>query len=167
MDGQPEQARTALLAIKDASAEALREVRSVLGVLRAEDEQAPRTPAPSLANLSALVDDAGATSLVEGTARELPAELDRAAYRIAQEALTNVRRHAGSAAKASVTIGYQPDTLTVRIRDDGSGGEPGGDGNGIAGMRARATALGGTLTAGPAPDGGFVVEARLPLGGTT
>jgi signal transduction histidine kinase len=166
MDGQPEQARTALLAIKQASAEALREVRSVLGVLRVEDEQAPRTPAPSLANLTALVDDAGATSFVEGTPRELPAELDRAAYRIAQEALTNVRRHAGPSAKASVTIGYHPDALTVRVVDDGSGGEPTGEGNGIAGMRARAAALGGTLTAGPAPDVGFLVEARLPLGGT-
>src|SRR5439155_6560034 len=158
MDEQPEQARTALLAIKQASAEALREVRSVLGVLRAEDEQAPRTPAPSLANLTALADDAGATSLVEGTPRKLPAELDRAAYRIAQEALTNVRRHAGPGASASVTIGYHPDALTVRIVDDGSGGEPTGDGNGIAGMRARVTALGGTLTAGPAPEGGFLVD---------
>jgi signal transduction histidine kinase len=166
MDEQPEQARTALLAIKQASAEALREVRSVLGVLRAEDEQAPRAPAPSLANLAALADDAGARTVVEGQPRDLPAELDRAAYRIAQEALTNVRRHAGPSATATVTIGYRPDALTVRVEDDGPGGSPGLDyesaGNGIAGMRARATALGGTLTAGPRPAGGFRVEARLP-----
>jgi signal transduction histidine kinase len=167
MDGQPEQARTALLAIKQASAEALREVRSVLGVLRVEDEQAPRTPAPSLANLDALVADAGAVAVVDGQPIKLPAELDRAAYRIAQEALTNVRRHAGPGAQAQVTIGYAADALTVRVHDDGSGGEPSGDGNGIAGMRARAAALGGTLAAGPAPDGGFLVEARLPFGGTT
>jgi len=166
MDGQPEQARTALLAIKQASAEALREVRSVLGVLRAEDEQAPRAPAPSLANLAALADDAGARTVVEGEPRDLPAELDRAAYRIAQEALTNVRRHAGASATATVTIGYRPDALTVRVEDDGPGGSADVDyesaGNGIAGMRARATALGGTLTAGPEPAGGFRVEARLP-----
>jgi signal transduction histidine kinase len=166
MDGQPEQARTALLAIKQASAEALREVRSVLGVLRAEDEQAPRAPAPSLANLASLVDDAGAASVVEGTGRELPAELDRAAYRIAQEALTNVRRHAGPQALATVTIGYGPDALTVRVVDDGPAVATFEEGNGIAGMRARAAALGGTLTAGPADAGGFLVEAKLPLGST-
>ncbi|TML30520.1 MAG: sensor histidine kinase [Actinobacteria bacterium] len=162
MDEQPEQARTALVAIRQASAEALREVRSVLGVLRAEDEQAPRTPAPGLANLSTLVEDAGASASVLGEPRELPAEVDRAAYRIAQEALTNVRRHAGPAASARVTIGYGPDALTVRVADDGIGGVA-EDGNGIAGMRARAAALGGTLTAGPADGGGFLVEARLPL----
>ncbi len=167
MDEQPEQARTALLAIKQASAEALREVRSVLGVLRAEDEQAPRTPVPSLANVAALAVDAGARTVVEGEPRELPAELDRAAYRIAQEALTNVRRHAGPAAHATVTIGYAPDGLTLRVDDDGPGGTPGDDGNGIAGMRARVAALGGTLAAGPGPDGGFRVEARLPFGGTS
>src|SRR5205823_6992342 len=135
MDEQPEQARTALLAIKQASAEALREVRSVLGVLRAEDEQAPRAPAPSLANLPALAEDAGARTVVEGTPRDLPAEVDRAAYRIAQEALTNVRRHAGTAATATVTIGYGADDLTVRVTDDGRGGLPSDVGNGIAGMR--------------------------------
>ncbi|OLB77265.1 MAG: hypothetical protein AUI14_16670 [Actinobacteria bacterium 13_2_20CM_2_71_6] len=167
MDGQPEQARTALLAIKQASAEALREVRSVLGVLRVEDEQAPRAPAPSLANLATLTEDAGARTVVEGEPRELPAELDRAAYRIAQEALTNVRRHAGPDASATVTIGYRPDALTVRVEDDGLGGVPGDDGNGIAGMRARAAALGGTLTAGPGTTGGFRVEARLPFGGSS
>ena len=141
MDEQPEQARTALVAIRQASAEALREVRSVLGVLRAQDEQAPRTPAPGLANLSALVEDAGASASVLGEARELPAEVDRAAYRIAQEALTNVRRHAGPGASARVTIGYGPDALTVRVADDGIGGVA-EDGNGIAGMRARATSCG-------------------------
>jgi signal transduction histidine kinase len=164
MDEQPEQARTALLAIKQASAEALREVRSVLGVLRAEDEQAPRSPAPSLANLDALVEDARARTVVEGLPRQVPAELDRAAYRIAQEALTNVRRHAGPDATATVTIGYRPDALVVRVVDDGPGGLAGEGGNGIAGMRARAAALGGTLTAGPAAAGGFQVEATLPFG---
>jgi signal transduction histidine kinase len=168
MDERPEQARAALAAIKQASAEALREVRSVLGVLRAQDEEAPRAPAPSLANLGALVADAGAREVVEGRARELPPEVDRAAYRIAQEGLTNVRRHAGPSATATVTIVYGETLLTVRVEDTGRGAPAGeiesGDGNGIAGMRARATALGGDLTAGPDPSGGFIVEARIPTG---
>ncbi len=164
MDERPEQARAALAAIKQASAEALREVRSVLGVLRSEDERAPRAPAPSLTNLDALVEGTTTRVSITGTPRELPPELDRAAYRIAQEALTNVRRHAGTGATATVTIGYEPRALTVRVDDDGTG--PAGDldsGSGLAGMRARASALGGTLTAGPGPAGGFRVEARMPL----
>ncbi|GAA5191566.1 hypothetical protein GCM10023322_49220 [Rugosimonospora acidiphila] len=162
MDERPEQARTALLAIKQASAEALREVRSVLGVLRTEDEAAPRAPAPSLDNLSSLVEGSTTEVVITGAARPLPAELDRAAYRIAQEALTNVRRHAGPQARAVLTIGYGEHELTVRVDDDGAGGVPGEDGNGIAGMRARATALGGTLSAVARPSGGFRVEAHLP-----
>lgn len=167
MDERPEQARAALAAIKQASAEALREVRSVLGVLRPEDEKAPRAPAPSLANLDELVATAGARLVVHGQRSELPAELDRAAYRIAQEALTNVRRHAGPDATATVTLGYSPDGLSLVIEDNGRGAAPepdgeGAEGNGIAGMRARATALGGELTAGPGPAGGFRVEAILP-----
>jgi signal transduction histidine kinase len=164
MDERPEQAREALAAIKQASAEALREVRSVLGVLRSEDERAPRAPAPSLTNLDALVEGTPAHVMVEGTTRRLPPELDRAAYRIAQEALTNVRRHAGEGATATVTIGYEPKALTVRIDDDGTGATGDLDGgSGLAGMRARAAALGGTLNAGPGPAGGFRVDARLPL----
>jgi signal transduction histidine kinase len=174
MDERPEQARDSLRAIKQASAEALREVRSVLGVLRPEDEQAPRAPAPSLANLDELVTAAGARLVVDGTPRDLPAELDRAAYRIAQEALTNVRRHAGPAATATVTLGYRPDALTLTVQDDGrptaaeTGGRGAGEqgsGTGIAGMRARAEALGGRFTAGPGPAGGFRVEATLPWEG--
>jgi signal transduction histidine kinase len=167
MDERPEQARVALAAIKQASAEALREVRSVLGVLRPEDEKAPRAPAPSLANVDELVATAGARLVVHGDPTDPPAELDRAAYRIVQEALTNVRRHAGPGATATVTLGYRPDGLSLVIEDNGRGaaGEPdgaGAGGNGIAGMRARATALGGELTAGPGSAGGFRVEASLP-----
>jgi signal transduction histidine kinase len=136
----------------------------VLGVLRPEDEAAPRAPAPSLANLSTLVEGSDTEVVITGTARALPAELDRAAFRIVQEALTNVRRHAGLRARATVTIGYGGDELTVRVDDNGTGGQPAEDGNGIAGMRARATALGGTLSAGPGPAGGFRVEAHLPWG---
>jgi signal transduction histidine kinase len=187
MDERPEQARAALIAIKQASAEALREVRSVLGILRAQDgeEAPPRSPAPSLSNLSTLLQGANAQVVIEGEPRPLAAELDRAAYRIVQEALTNVRRHAGEDATVTVTIGYGPDELTVRIDDDGrgapaSGADPGtgedegtgpdggaerddGEGSGIPGMRARAAALGGTLVAGPGPAGGFRVHARMPI----
>jgi signal transduction histidine kinase len=166
LDSRPEQAREALTAIKSASAEALREVRSVLGVLRPEDEQAPRAPTPGLDGLNELTAEAGLPVTVErtGEPRPLPAEVDRAAYRIVQEALTNVRRHAGSGASASVTVDYEPEQVRIAVADDGTGGPAGPTeaGNGIAGMRARAAALGGTLTAGPNPGGGFRVEATLP-----
>ncbi|MEV0731418.1 sensor histidine kinase [Polymorphospora sp. NPDC050346] len=168
MDSRPEQAREALTAIRTASAEALREVRGVLGVLRPEQEAAPRAPAPTLDRLAELTADAGipVRTRVRGIARPLPAEVDRAGYRIVQEALTNVRRHAGPAATALVTIGYDDDALAVRVDDDGRGAAAPVDeaGNGIAGMWARAAALGGTLTAGPLDGGGFRVDARLPTG---
>jgi signal transduction histidine kinase len=165
MDSRPEQAREALTAIKSASAEALREVRSVLGVLRPEDEVAPRGPAPGLARLAELTSGAGLPVLteVDGDTRPLPAEVDRAAYRIVQEALTNVRRHAGGAASARVIIEYEDGALAVRVTDDGPGTASVNEaGNGIAGMRARAEALGGTLVAAPLDGGGFEVSARLP-----
>ncbi|QSB13086.1 sensor histidine kinase [Natronosporangium hydrolyticum] len=168
MDNQPEQARRALGTIKQASAEALREVRSVLATLGAESDSAPRTPAPGLARLAELIEPAGiavATSIT-GTVRTLPAELDRAAYRIVQEALTNVRRHAGSAASATVRIDYQEDDVVLRIEDDGGANPPLAavtEGSGISGMRERAAAWGGSLTARPRPAGGFEVVARLPL----
>jgi signal transduction histidine kinase len=168
MDSRPEQARSALTAIKTASAEALREVRAVLGVLRPEEEAAPRQPAPGLDRLAELTADAGLPvhTRVRGAARPLPAEVDRAAYRIVQEALTNVRRHAGPQATAVVIVGYDDQALSVRVDDDGPVTPAVGDGNGIAGMRARAEALGGTLQAGPRDDGGFRVAALLPTGDT-
>jgi signal transduction histidine kinase len=191
MDNRPEQAREALTAIKTASAEALREVRAVLGVLRPEEEAAPRQPALGLDRLADLTADAGlaVTTTIVGVRRELPAEVDRAAYRIVQEALTNVRRHAVTGAKADVTVEYRGGDVVVSIRDDGAGPVPsspsqpaGSDagGSGIAGMRARAESLGGTLVAGPADpalsgpspagaapvadrtSGGFLVTAVLP-----
>jgi signal transduction histidine kinase len=165
MDDHPDQARAALEAIKQASTEALGEVRSVLAALRPKDEKAPRAPVPSLANLGALIDPASAA--VIGEVRPLPPEVDRAAYRIVQESLTNVRRHAGVDASASVTITYGASYLAIRVSDDGTGaGAPvatPGTGTGIAGMRTRAEALGGTLTAGPDLDAGFVVSASLPI----
>jgi signal transduction histidine kinase len=167
MDNRPEQAREALSAIKTASAEALREVRAVLGVLRTEDEAAPRQPALGLSRLDDLTADAGlpVTTKVTGAERELPPEVDRAAYRIVQEALTNVRRHAGPAASASITADYLPAALHLAIRNEGLAvdqiRDQGAAGSGIAGMRARTESLGGTLEAGPV-DGGFLVSVLLP-----
>jgi signal transduction histidine kinase len=183
MDEQPGQSRSALVAIKQASNDALGELRSVLDILRQGDEAAPRSPASGLADLDGLVAGAGATGLevrtrVEGTPRPLPAGTDLAAYRIVQESLTNVTRHAGPAT-ATVRIAYGRDALTVQVDDDGkglesAGGRPGSDsdrsnrrpdrsGNGIRGMRERVAALGGDLTAGSRPGGGFRVLAHLPL----
>jgi signal transduction histidine kinase len=164
IDQRPEQAREALTVIKSASAEALREVRSVLAALRPAAEAAPREPAPGLGRLSSLTSDAGFPVAVEvtGPPRPLPAEVDRAAYRIVQEALTNVRRHAGPTVTAAVLVAYTPSSVTVTVTDDGAGGAVGESGNGIAGMRARVVALGGTLSAGPAAGGGWQVAAVLP-----
>ena len=170
LEERPEQARTALSIINEASADALREMRSVLGVLRRVDETAPRRPAGGLDRLAELVERAGAAGVhveprVEGAPRALDAAVDLAAYRIVQESLTNVVRHAPGA-RAAVTVGYGPDAITIEVRDEG--GELGmpagaGTGNGIAGMRERATALGGALEAGPLPGGrGYRVWARLP-----
>jgi signal transduction histidine kinase len=171
LDSRPDEVRGALDAIKQASAEALREVRTVLATLNPTDGPAPRTPTPGLSDVDGLADEARAAGLPvtvrrEGVARPLPPEVDRAGYRIVQEALTNVRRHAGSEASATVTIGYAGNTLTLRIADTGAGSSSStvdGSGNGIPGMRERAAALGGALTAGDVPDGGFQVEARLPI----
>jgi signal transduction histidine kinase len=168
----PEQARDALGAVKQASKEALRELRSVLDLLRQDDERAPRSPASSLARLGDLVAQASAPGLeiraeTEGTAGPLPFGVDAAAYRIVQEALTNVARHAGPAT-ARVHVTYGEEELTVQVDDDGR--QPGSrqqpaSGNGIAGMRERVAALGGELYAGPRPGGGFRVRARFPLNG--
>jgi signal transduction histidine kinase len=170
MDEQPGQSRSALVAIKQASNDALGELRSVLDVLRQGDEAPPRAPASGLARLDGLVAGAGATGLevgtrVEGTPRPLPAGTDLAAYRIVQESLTNVTRHAGPAS-ASVLIAYGEKDLTVQVDDDGRGPVApagGSGGNGIRGMKERVAALGGELTTGPRPGGGFRVLARLPL----
>jgi signal transduction histidine kinase len=173
IDEQPEQARTALAAIKSASKEALGELRSVLSVLRQADEAPPpRSPAPSVERLDGLVSRASAAGLevrteISGTPKTLPAGVDLAAFRIVQEALTNVARHAGHAT-ATIRVGYGEEELTVQVDDNGNGtGQPStsGGGNGIPGMRERASALGGELEAGPRPGGGFRVLARLPLDG--
>ena len=182
LDERPEQARTALTVINEASAEALREMRSVLGALRRVDEQVPRRPAASLERLPELVSRSANAGLevdvqIDGRPRPLPSEVDLAAYRIVQESLTNVSRHAG-VVQATVSVHYGDRELALEVDDDGCARMPGengvpavphrspspGSGNGIIGMRERATALGGDLEAGPRRGGGFRVRARIPLG---
>jgi signal transduction histidine kinase len=171
MDERPEQARMALSAIKDASKEALTEVRSVLGVLRQVDESAPRAPTAGLARLDDLLSRtrvAGITVLLRttGEPRPLPAGVDLAAFRIIQESLTNVTRHAGPGVTADVTLAYEDGHLLIEVRDDGRGapGDLPNGGNGIPGMRERVAALGGEIATGPRTDAaGFRVRARLPV----
>ncbi|MFF9851716.1 sensor histidine kinase [Streptomyces litmocidini] len=168
LDSDPEQARTALTTIKAASKEALGEVRQVLDTLRTPGD-APRAPAPGLDRLPELVEQAAAAGLAvtvstSGPPPVLPPGADLAAFRIVQEALTNVVRHSGSRT-ARVLVGYGSGCLELTVDDDGpaTGTEAGGSGNGLAGMRERAAALGGTIEAGARPDGGFRVHAALPL----
>jgi signal transduction histidine kinase len=172
LDSQPEEARKALVAVEATSRQALAEMRRLLGVLRQEAE--PRgslAPAPGLAEVEALAAEVARAGVrvevrIEGSPAALPAGLDLSAYRIVQEALTNVVRHAGPAT-ARVAVRYAPDRVAVEVVDDGRGGDPGRDhgGHGIAGMRERAALYGGTLEAGPGPGGGFRVAASLPLEG--
>jgi signal transduction histidine kinase len=186
IDEQPDQARTALAAIKEASRDALRELRSTLDILRGADDGAPRSPAPGLADLPDLVDSARTGGLdarleVDGDARQLPAAVELAAYRVVQEALTNVRRHAG-ATTATVRVSYRAADLAIQVDDDGKGGAPGPaaratrsddwpapgehqEGFGIRGMRERVAGLGGALSARPRPGGGFRVRAHIPTAG--
>jgi signal transduction histidine kinase len=156
----------ALEAIKQASKEALTEVRTTLGVLRAVDEQAPTKP-PGLHQLPELVDRtraAGLAMTVDGEPRALPPEVDLAAYRIIQEALTNVTRHA-AANSVHVRITYGDKEMSVQVSDDGRGGSLVA-GNGIRGMTERAHAVGGTLTVTGTSDG-VRVAASLPMGERT
>jgi len=171
-DEQPQQAREALATIKQSSKEALVELRSILGILRRADQDAPRAPTPSLARLDELVARSNAAGLdvrvdVEGDLANLPRHVDVAAYRIIQESLTNVARHADRA-DAVVRVRAAAGALNVEVLDEGTGRTkpqelPSG-GNGIAGMRERATAIGGSFEAGPRPGRGFAVRARLPIG---
>jgi signal transduction histidine kinase len=175
-DIRPDQAREALLTIRQASRQTLDELRSTLDVLRAGDEAAPLAPTPGLADLPDLLDSvtrSGVPVRIEqrGVRPEVPGAVDCAAYRIVQESLTNVMRHAGTAT-ATVIVDHRSDALDLLVEDDGRGstpagrGDPGGSngtGHGIAGMRERASALGGTVEAGPRQGGGYRVRAHLPF----
>lgn len=170
LEERPEQARPALAAIKEASNEALGELRSVLDILRQGGDGAPRSPSAGLSQLDALIartEAAGVTVAkhVRGEPRPLATAVDQAALRIVQESLTNATRHAGGAG-VEVTMTYGAHDLIIEVRDQGTGASPQllGGGRGIPGMRERALALGGHLEAGPLPGGGFRVRARLPYG---
>lgn len=162
----PSAARAAVAAIRLASDDAVREIRSTVGLLREPREDASRAPTGSLSHLPALVEQAVNSGLpvhvrVEGEPVSLPSVVDTAAYRIVQESLTNCLRHAG-ATRADVTLRYDADRLGISVRDDGRGGN-GSAGRGIQGMRERAVLLGGDVEASSQRSGGFRVQAWLPL----
>jgi len=170
LDTDPAAARTALATVEDESREALSEMRRLLEVLRPEQPaDVELRPQPGLADLESLVERTRAAGVpvevaVSGRLRTLPSGPDLCAYRVVQESLTNVIKHAGP---ATVRIGldYGEDTLTLRVADDGAGPvSPPRAGQGIRGMRERAELYGGTLEAGPRDEGGFAVEARIPVG---
>jgi signal transduction histidine kinase len=167
LDDAPGEARAALRAIREQSRDAVDEIAATVGLLRGGGADAPRVPAPGLAQLDGLVrmaDGAGVDVDVSlgGSARPLPPAVDLTAYRIVQESLTNVVRHA-RASRARVRIDYERDGIQLRIEDDGRGRANGfAPGHGVLGMRERATALGGDVVAGPVAGSGFRVRARLP-----
>jgi signal transduction histidine kinase len=167
IDDDPAEAKRALEAIGTTSRSTLTEIRRLLGVLR-DDGTAGYEPAPGLADLDRLVRDVGATGLpvdvrVEGERHDVPPGVDLTAYRIVQEALTNVIKHAGPA-RAVVTVGYEPGALALEVVDDGRGvnGRATAGGHGLLGMRERVGVYGGTFDAGPRTGGGFRVAVRLP-----
>jgi signal transduction histidine kinase len=171
IDSEPGEAKKALEAISQTSRSTLAEIRRMLGVLR-DDEGLSYVPAPGLADLHRLVRDVATAGLhaevrVEGTTTELPPGVDLTAYRIVQEALTNVLKHAGRAT-ATVVIGYEDKALRLEILDDGRGvnGRAAPGGHGLAGMRERVGVYGGSFEAGPRTGGGFRVAVRLPYGET-
>ncbi|MEV0583973.1 histidine kinase [Nonomuraea sp. NPDC050310] len=162
---RPEDAETALQTIKETSKETLRQLRSTLGMLRQVDEHLPTLPAASLARLDELARDSGlrVTTTVTGSLADLPAEVDLTATRILREALTNVSRHSGGDT-ASLAVTREPAALVLSVEDAGPGANyADGSGFGLQGMRERAAALGGSLQAGPRPEGGYRVVATLPL----
>ncbi|MFI1399033.1 sensor histidine kinase [Streptomyces sp. NPDC020681] len=171
MDKRPDQAKEALAHVREASRSALNELRATVGLLRQSgDPEAPTEPAPGLAVLDELVTTFRQAGLPVEVARaddgvRLPAAVDLAAYRIIQEALTNVQKHAGPDAKAEVSVITVGRTLEVTVLDNGTepDGPKDGGGHGLLGMRERVTALGGTLSARPRYGGGFRVQAILPL----
>jgi len=170
---RPDEAAKSLRAIEDTARAALSETRSLLSVIRDDDyDLASRSSIPGLDDLQALVrrvTDAGqpVTLRMEGQPRALPQSLELSLYRVVQEALTNVVRHATQPATATVVIRYDDEGVVVEVTDDGHGtgnkhGHSGG--HGLAGMRERVSLLGGELSAGPRAGGGYQVVARLPAG---
>ena len=145
-------------------------MRRLLGAMRRDGDDVELAPQPGLDSLAALLEDVGRAGLpvrlhVDGDPCPLPRAIDLSAYRIVQEGLTNALKHA-QASHADVTVRYEPDELCIEVRDDGEGGSTSdGLGHGLVGVRERVKIYGGEMTAGGAPQGGFVLSARLPLGG--
>jgi signal transduction histidine kinase len=171
-DAAPEKSRQALAEIGATGRQALSEMSHLLGVLRADPAAPAFSPSPRVAEIPRLVEQAREAGMrvahtVEGAALPVTGGLSVAAYRIVQEALTNVRKHAGPGAAAEVRLRYGMDELLVRVTDDGRGTVSGAPcaGHGLAGMRERAAMYGGTVRTEPRPGGGFEVTARLPLPG--
>ncbi|MFF6989938.1 histidine kinase [Streptomyces sp. NPDC010273] len=172
MDKRPDQAKEALAHVREASRSALNELRATVGLLRQSgDPEAPTEPAPGLDRLEELAGTFRSAGLHVEVARadngtDLPAAVDLAAYRVIQEALTNVQKHAGTEAKAEVSVVRVGPNVEVTVLDNGSGEDhdpDSGGGHGLLGMRERVTALRGTLTTGPRYGGGFRVHAILPV----
>jgi signal transduction histidine kinase len=165
--------REALKNVEEAGRTALTEMRRLLSAMREEGDQLELMPHPGMGDLDRLVHDVAAAGLevqvrVVGEPAPLPPGLDLSAYRIVQEGLTNSLKHSG-ADRADVTVDYRPDELRLEVRDHGVGRgvevSPNGHGHGLVGIRERVKLFGGEMSAAPAPGGGFLVRARLPLGG--
>ncbi|HEX6724741.1 MAG TPA: histidine kinase [Gaiella sp.] len=160
----------ALRGVEQAGRTALAEMRRLLAAMRDDGEDLELGPQPGLDSVGTLVADVERAGLpvtlhVEGEEAPLPRAIDLSAYRIVQEALTNTLKHA-HARRADVTLRYAPNELRIEVRDDGTGGgSTNGTGYGLVGVRERVKIYGGTMTAGAVPEGGFVLDARLPLGG--
>jgi signal transduction histidine kinase len=168
IDDQPDEAKRMLENVRATSSQALDEMRRLLGVLRGGD--AALAPAPGLHDVDTLAASMRSSGVpvelrVSGERHDVPGGVELTAYRIVQEALTNVLKHAGPNVTAAVTVTYDPNLVTVEIVDDGRGAavNPSG-GHGLLGMRERVAVFGGDLVAGPKPGGGFRVRAELPYG---
>jgi signal transduction histidine kinase len=169
LGSSPETTRRALGTIADTGRTALAEMRRLLGVLRSEAGTADRAPQPGVDQLEDLLEQVRATGLtvaftVEGVPVPLPQGMELAAYRIVQESLTNTRKHGGPRVRATVALHYGEDELRMLVSDDGrgAGALTDGQGNGLVGMRERVAMYGGSVEAGPRPEGGYKVEAVLP-----
>ncbi len=165
LDDDPEKARQPLIAVEETGHQALAEMRRLLGVLRGSDDMT-LTPQPGLAQLDALIEQTRAAGLPvdvtsEGSPRPLPPGIDLTAFRIIQEALTNVLKH-GGAARAQLTVRYHSDALEIDVTNSGRVAQNGTGGYGLLGMRQRVALYGGELDAEPRAEGGFEVHARLP-----
>ena len=165
---RPAQAVAALATIGDTGREALAQMRRLLGVLRADDGEG-RAPQPGAAQLEALVDQVARAGVparlaIEGPTRPLAEPVGLTVYRLTQEGLTNVLKHAGEVSRVDVVLAYRDDAVELTLRDDGRGAEAAGDGlgQGLTGMRERVAVHDGTFAAGPGEDGGFEIRAVLP-----